>query len=160
MFLLLGLLLGLTVQTALAASTSHVFGRSTVTIDTVSMGGIMNYGQTGDTCKKMIVRYRTLHHLSTEGVYQNWLKGSLATSNVLENVTTGAEVFDFDVNTMETWACFVVNQATLGMLAYKLSSSSYRINSIMQRTIPMISKQIGLFGARFWTLSAHAPSTT
>ena len=78
-----------------------------VTISTVSSSTVMNYGPAGDKCFKLIAESAGVYHLSTERVYQSWLKGALTTPLDLLNVTAASTVHDFDVNALEEKVYFM-----------------------------------------------------
>ena len=73
MFLFLSLLL------SLATSATYNFGNFIINITSISTGDI-NASIGADRCRKLIARNSYVYHLSTEGVYQSWQKGSFGTA--------------------------------------------------------------------------------
>jgi len=78
-------------------TTNYTFPNLTITLNLISQTTI-DYS-TGNTCRKILIRDTTVHHLSTINIYKNWNKGNLNVTNALINFnSSGISLNDFDAD--------------------------------------------------------------
>ena len=116
MFLFLNLLVVLT------TSDVYTFGNQQVTINTVLSGPIAN-SSSGDECKKVIARPMQIYHLSSQGKYESWFRGSFTTPHLQKDVLPGSTIYDFDVDPREGEVHLVTSTSSKTYLVYFINSN-------------------------------------
>ena len=126
MFLFLNLLVVLT------TSEVYTFGNQQVTINTILSGPIAN-SSSGEECKKVIARPMQIYHLSSQGKYESWFRGSFATPHVQKDVLPGSTIYDFDVDAGEGEVHLATSTPSKTYIVYFMNSS-HQIGTIVENS--------------------------
>lgn len=105
----------------MAASLTLSFDDATINLNLLSSGSINFTNPSQDACGKIIARNSSVHHLSIDSVYQNWMKGNLLTNSSL--LVSLNPILDYAVDQGESLMTILYSNGI---------SSSYNMDGLLQ----------------------------